>query len=64
MKCSACKRNECNGEYANHSKCKGTEEGINCSCFCKETTGEVVASTALSMCTGASVFVGKTNLKI
>jgi len=58
MKCSACANNECQGKYEYHHKCRGEKEGIQCSCYCREKTSDVVAKTVLSMEVGALAILG------
>lgn len=59
MKCSACANNECEGKYESHHKCLSEKEGIECSCSCSRTKGEVFVSSLLSIGTGVAVTAGK-----
>ena len=59
MKCSACSKDKCRGNYENRHMCTGEKEGIECSCYCSKTKSEVFLSSALVIGTGVTVTAGK-----
>ena len=58
MKCSACFKNLCNGEYRNNFRCIGNDQGIHCSCNCKIVKCEIYLRTVSLALVGLILMFG------
>lgn len=62
-KCSACKddnwKTTCERKYEYRDRCRGSKEGIKCTCVCQESVGDVLLEKVLPIASGAVAVAGK-----